>query len=97
MIGAGSGRKRKQPGPEAEGGNAVAQERRPERMSDMEGLTPVLAVDCEMVGVGADGTRSSLARWITQTHIPVTKDRQTLKGSRLFWPHCLPQSNVLAT
>ncbi|EIE23882.1 Exonuclease, partial [Coccomyxa subellipsoidea C-169] len=25
-------------------------------------LTPVVAVDCEMVGVGADGVRSSLAR-----------------------------------
>ena len=62
MIGAGSGRKRKRPGPAAEGGNAAAQERRPERMSDLEGLTPVLAVDCEMVGVGADGVRSSLAR-----------------------------------
>ena len=26
------------------------------------GLTPVVAIDCEMVGVGPDGTRSALAR-----------------------------------
>lgn len=84
MIGAGSGRKCKRPGPKAEGGNAAAQERRPERMSDMEGLTPVLAVDCEMVGVGADGARSSLARWIT--HLPdlVTNNVRLTRGSRLF-------------
>ncbi len=36
--------------------------KRPERIADTEGLTPVLAVDCEMVGVGPEGKRSSLAR-----------------------------------
>ena len=35
----------------------------PEAIADTQGLTPVLAVDCEMVGVGAEGSRSLLARW----------------------------------
>ena len=26
------------------------------------GVTPIVALDCEMVGVGPDGTRSALAR-----------------------------------
>jgi len=26
-------------------------------------MTPVVAIDCEMVGVGPDGTRSALARY----------------------------------
>jgi RNA exonuclease 4 len=37
--------------------------KRPERVADTEGLTSVLAVDCEMVGVGFEGKRSSLARY----------------------------------
>lgn len=39
-----------------------APHKRPERIADTEGLTPVVAVDCEMVGVGPEGRRSSLAR-----------------------------------
>ena len=35
---------------------------RPEARSLQEGLTPVIALDCEMVGVGPGGLRSSLAR-----------------------------------
>ena len=45
-----------------EGGDGQIPEKRPERIADTEGLTPVLAVDCEMVGVGPEGKRSSLAR-----------------------------------
>lgn len=59
----GRGKKRRRPAAAAANAGNVAQpERRPERISDTEGLTRVLAVDCEMVGVGADGLRSSLAR-----------------------------------
>ncbi|KAK9829039.1 hypothetical protein WJX72_003585 [[Myrmecia] bisecta] len=36
--------------------------RRPEKHGSAEGLTAVLAIDCEMVGVGPDGKRSALAR-----------------------------------
>ncbi len=46
---------------------AVAEQqapKRPERVGDTEGLTPVLALDCEMVGVGPEGSRSSLARYV---------------------------------
>lgn len=41
---------------------ADAARARPERMGAAEGPTPVLAVDCEMVGLGPNGQRSSLAR-----------------------------------
>ncbi|GAB4817053.1 hypothetical protein N2152v2_004099 [Parachlorella kessleri] len=34
----------------------------PSSMGSDQGLTKVLAIDCEMVGVGPDGTRSALAR-----------------------------------
>ena len=34
----------------------------PKQIGTREGLTPVVALDCEMVGVGPDGIRSSLAR-----------------------------------
>jgi len=34
----------------------------PEALSDTQGVTPVLAVDCEMVGAGPEGARSLLAR-----------------------------------
>ena len=36
--------------------------KRPEPKGRSTEVTPVVAVDCEMVGVGPDGTRSSLAR-----------------------------------
>eukprot|EP00884_Botryococcus_braunii_P004484 jgi/Botrbrau1/14036/Bobra.0011s0002.1 len=36
--------------------------RRPEPLSGIAGVTPVMAIDCEMVGVGLDGSRSTLAR-----------------------------------
>ena len=59
----GSRRKRKS-GPavpaQAEPHQAVPM--RPQQLGDTEGLTPVLALDCEMVGVGPQGARSSLAR-----------------------------------
>ena len=42
--------------------SADAARARPERMGAAEGPTPVLAVDCEMVGLGPNGQRSSLAR-----------------------------------
>lgn len=35
----------------------------PQQVGPRAGLTPVVALDCEMVGVGPDGTRSALARW----------------------------------
>ena len=35
----------------------------PKQIGTREGLTPVVALDCEMVGVGPDGIRSALARW----------------------------------
>lgn len=35
---------------------------RPEVLGSFEGVTPVVAVDCEMVGVGPTGERSALAR-----------------------------------
>ena len=41
---------------------ADAARARPERVGAAEGPTPVLAVDCEMVGLGPNGQRSSLAR-----------------------------------
>lgn len=34
----------------------------PQQMGSRAGVTPVVAIDCEMVGVGPDGTRSALAR-----------------------------------
>lgn len=34
----------------------------PEPVGTRAGVTPVVAIDCEMVGVGPDGTRSALAR-----------------------------------
>ena len=34
----------------------------PKQIGTREGLTPVVALDCEMVGVGPDGIRSALAR-----------------------------------
>ena len=36
----------------------------PQQIGTWAGLTPVVALDCEMVGVGPDGTRSALARWV---------------------------------
>lgn len=36
--------------------------RRPQALADTDEVTPVLAIDCEMVGVGPDGSRSALAR-----------------------------------
>lgn len=44
---------------------AVPQEaaKAPEAISDTQGVTPVLAVDCEMVGAGPEGKRSLLARY----------------------------------
>ena len=50
---------------------ADAARARPERMGAAEGPTPVLAVDCEMVGLGPNGQRSSLARCVSS----VAKDR----------------------
>ena len=38
--------------------------KRPEAVGNVEGLTPVLALDCEMVGVGPEGSRSTLARCV---------------------------------
>ena len=35
---------------------------RPAVLGNFEGVTPVVAVDCEMVGVGPTGERSALAR-----------------------------------
>ena len=35
---------------------------RPAVLGSFEGVTPVVAVDCEMVGVGPTGERSVLAR-----------------------------------
>lgn len=34
----------------------------PQQVGTRAGVTPVVAIDCEMVGVGPDGTRSALAR-----------------------------------
>lgn len=34
----------------------------PAALSADAGVTPIVAVDCEMVGVGPDGVRSELAR-----------------------------------
>ena len=34
----------------------------PEAIAGTQGVTPVLAVDCEMVGAGPEGARSLLAR-----------------------------------
>lgn len=34
----------------------------PEQVGSRAGVTPVVAIDCEMVGVGPNGTRSALAR-----------------------------------
>ena len=36
----------------------------PQQVGSKAGVTPVVAIDCEMVGVGPDGTRSALARWV---------------------------------
>ena len=36
----------------------------PKQIGTRQGLTPVVALDCEMVGVGPDGIRSALARWV---------------------------------
>lgn len=36
----------------------------PQQVGSRAGLTPVVAIDCEMVGVGPDSTRSALARWV---------------------------------
>jgi len=55
-VGAGAPRAPRPERPAAGGGA------RPERMGAAEGPTPVLAVDCEMVGLGPGGARSSLAR-----------------------------------
>ena len=35
----------------------------PQQVGTRAGVTPVVAIDCEMVGVGPDGTRSALARY----------------------------------
>ena len=35
----------------------------PQQLGRRAGLTPVVAIDCEMVGVGPDGSRSALARY----------------------------------
>ncbi len=35
----------------------------PQQMGTRTGMTPVVAIDCEMVGVGPEGTRSALARY----------------------------------
>ena len=35
----------------------------PEAIAATQGVTPVLAVDCEMVGAGPEGARSLLARY----------------------------------
>lgn len=51
------GRKRQRPTTEPE-----AAPKAPEPLADTQGVTPVLAVDCEMVGVGPEGKRSTLAR-----------------------------------
>ena len=37
----------------------------PQQVGSKAGVTPVVAIDCEMVGVGPDGTRSVLARWVS--------------------------------
>ncbi len=47
---------------DAKAGNLDVAGARPERVGAAEGPTPVLAVDCEMVGLGPNGQRSSLAR-----------------------------------
>ncbi len=36
----------------------------PEQLGTQAGVTQVLAVDCEMVGVGPEGSRSALARCV---------------------------------
>ena len=39
----------------------------PQQIGRKAGLTPVVALDCEMVGVGPEGTRSALARCFSLT------------------------------
>lgn len=43
---------------------AAAAGKRPLPVGTTDGPTSVIALDCEMVGVGPGGARSSLARWI---------------------------------
>ena len=59
-IQAGGKRKRAPEEPLLEG--APDAKRTPAQLSDVTGVTHVVAVDCEMVGVGPEGARSSLAR-----------------------------------
>lgn len=40
----------------------------PQQVGARAGVTPVVAIDCEMVGVGPDGTRSALARYSSLGH-----------------------------
>ena len=63
-MGTGKGTKKRQcpAGPASAAGTEQPAAKRPEAVGDAEGLTPVLALDCEMVGVGPEGSRSSLAR-----------------------------------
>lgn len=67
MMGVGRGtKKRQRPAgpPSAATGGEQAAAKRPEAVGDVKGLTPVLALDCEMVGVGPEGSRSTLARCV---------------------------------
>lgn len=57
-----SRKRRGAPGAPGQAEPSEAQHKRPQQLGDTEGLTPVLALDCEMVGVGPQGARSSLAR-----------------------------------
>ena len=50
----------------------------------MPGVTPVLSLDCEMVGVGPDGTRSALAR------VCIVNEQ----GNVLLDVHCKPKERV---
>lgn len=50
----------KQPRPEQ--ATHVEEIRRPQALASTDEITQVLAIDCEMVGVGSNGSRSTLAR-----------------------------------
>lgn len=64
VIGGGNGR-RKEVVLKGSSPTAAAEAQRPQPRGSNTEPTQVLAVDCEMVGVGPDGARSSLARSVT--------------------------------
>ena len=78
----------------------------PEAIAATQGVTPVLAVDCEMVGAGPEGARSLLARCATHnvaslalagfpSHADISQ-ALNMQGSMSFFASLLASTTCLA-